>query len=166
MNITLIGMSGVGKSRIGQRLAEKLHYRFIDIDRVMEKDSGRKLQELVDCLGDEKFIETEENAILCIGNEGNAVISPGGSSIYSQRAMDFLKDISTVVFLSASLEEIKKRTADFSERGIVGLKEKGLNRLFEERLPLYIKYADLTVDVEGCSDQSIIDMLIEKVCSQ
>jgi shikimate kinase len=166
MNITLIGMSGVGKSRIGQLLAQKLHFSFIDIDRVMEKNSGRKLQELIDCLGDTKFIEAEETTILGIGKVSDMVISPGGSAIYSERAMEFLKGISTVVYLSAALDEIKKRTVDFSERGIVGLKEKGLNQLFMERLPRYIKYADITVDVEGCSDQSVVEMLIEKVCSQ
>lgn len=163
MNITLIGMSGVGKSRIGQLLAEKLHYNFIDIDRVIENKSGRKLQELIDCLGDAKFIEAEETAILSIGKVSNTVISPGGSAIYSERAMKFLKSNSTVVYLNASLDEIKRRTQDFSQRGIVGLKKKGLERLFEERLPLYNKYVDLTIDVTGCSDQSIVELLMQNV---
>jgi shikimate kinase len=166
MNVTLIGMSGVGKSRIGQLLAQKLHFGFVDIDRLMEKNSGKKLQELVDCLGDEKFMQLEERDILSIKCADNMVISPGGSSIYSEQAMKYLKSISTVVFLSASLEEIKRRTPDFSKRGIVGLKQKGLDRLFLERLPLYIKYADLTIDVTDCSDQSIVEMLIEKVIEQ
>jgi shikimate kinase len=163
MNITLIGMSGVGKSRIGQLLAEKLHYSFIDIDRVMEKNSGKKLQELIDCLGDAKFIETEEDAILSIEKVSDTVISPGGSAIYSERAMNFLKGTSTVVFLNAPLEEIKRRTPDFSQRGIVGLKEKGLERLFDERLPLYKGYADITINIENLSDSQIIDKLIEKL---
>lgn len=163
MNVTLIGMSGVGKSRIGQLLAEKLHYNFIDIDRVMEKSSGRNLQKLIDCLGDNKFIEKEEDAILGIGSVSDTVVSPGGSAIYSERAMKFLKDISTVVFLNASLEEIKRRTPDFSQRGIVGLKEKGLERLFEERLPLYKKYADVTIDIETYNAEQIVGMLIERL---
>jgi shikimate kinase len=163
MNATLIGMSGVGKSRIGQLLAEKLHYRFIDIDRVMERTSGRKLQELIDCLGDIKFITAEEDAILSIGKVSDSVISPGGSAIYSEKAMKFLKDNSTVIFLDASLEEIKKRTPDFSQRGIVGLKEKGLERLVTERLPLYRMYADITVAVGESSDRQIMDVLIERL---
>lgn len=162
MNITLIGMSGVGKSRIGQLLAEKLHYRFIDIDRLMEKNSGTKLQEIIDCLGDRKFIEAEAEAILSIGRVSDTVISPGGSAIYSERAMEFLKGTSKVVFLNASLAEIKRRTTNFSQRGIVGLKEKGLERLFDERLPLYKEYADLTMDIENFSDEKIVDTLIEK----
>lgn len=162
MNITLIGMSGVGKSRIGKLLSNKLNYSFIDIDRIIEKDNNKKLQDLIDCLGDEKFLKLEENAIMSIGKASNSVICPGGSSIYSDRAMNFLKSISEIVFLNASLEEIKRRTVDFSERGIVGLKEKGLEKLFEERLPLYKRYASMTIDLRDFNDEVIVDMIIEK----
>ena len=159
MNITLIGMSGVGKSRIGLLLAKKLNYNFIDIDRAIEKAAGKRLQELLDCLGDAKFLEVEEKAIMSIGKVDNSVISPGGSSIYSVKAMDFLKDISKVVFLNASLQEIRRRNVDFSGRGIVGLKEKGLNQLFEERLPLYKKYAWMTIDVQNWDDKTVVALI-------
>ncbi len=163
MNITLIGMSGVGKSRAGKVLAKKLNYCFVDIDRIIEKANGKKLQDLIDSLGDEKFLELEENAILSIGNISNCIISPGGSSIYSEKAMTFLKAISKIVFLNASLEQIKSHTANFSERGIVGLKEKGLEKLFEERLPLYRRYADLTIDFSENNDKPIVDRIIENL---
>jgi shikimate kinase len=162
MNTTLIGMSGVGKSRIGLLLAEKLNYIFIDVDRVIEGVSGRKLQDLVDSLGDAKFLELEENTVLNLGKVSDSVISSGGSSIYSERAMAFLKGISVVVFLDASLAEIKRRTVDFSERGIVGLKQKGLERLFLERLPLYRRYADVTIDVDGLGTEAIVELIIQK----
>jgi shikimate kinase len=163
MNITLIGMSGVGKSRIGRLLSKRLNYAFIDIDRLIELGNGKKLQELIDCLGDKEFLKLEENVILGIGETANSVISPGGSSIYSERAMNFLKKISKIVFINASLEEIKKRPVDFSERGIVGFKEKGLDKLFEERLPFYKKYADVTIDPKNFNNASIVDMIIELV---
>jgi len=163
MNITLIGMSGVGKSRIGRLLSRKLNYDYLDIDRLIEQRNNKKLQELIDCLGDEKFLKLEENAILSIGITNNSVISPGGSGIYSQRAMNFLKGISTIVFLNASLQEIKTRAGNFSKRGIVGLKEKGLEKLFEERLPFYKRYADITVDIEDFDAELIASMIIERV---
>lgn len=163
MNVTLIGMSGVGKSRIGKLLSERLNYGFIDIDRIIEKAYGKSLQDIVDCLGDAKFLELEETSILSIGKVCDSVISPGGSSIYSQRAMGFLKGISVVVFLDASLEELKRRTVDFSGRGIVGLKEKGLESLFLERLPFYRRYADLTINVGDLSDEAVADRIIAKI---
>ncbi len=163
MNVTLIGMSGVGKSRIGQLLSRKLNYRFIDVDRIIEEAQNKRLQDLVDCLGDAKFLELEEKAILSLGEVANSVISSGGSSVYSERAMNLLRGISVVVFLDASLEEIKRRTVDFSGRGIVGLKEKGLEELFLERLPFYRRYADVTVDVTGLSDEVVVDMVVASV---
>jgi shikimate kinase len=163
MNITLIGMSGVGKSRIGRLLSKRLNYNFVDVDRLIEQRNNKKLQELIDCLGDEKFVEVEENTILSIEITNNSVISPGGSSIYSERAMDFLKSISKIVFLNASLEDIKSRARNFSTRGIVGLKEKGLENLFGERLPFYKKYADITIDVKDLDAEVITSIIIERL---
>jgi len=161
MNITLIGMSGVGKSRIGRELAAKVGYNFIDIDEIIERSSGKKLQQMIDELGNEKFLTIEEKAILGIGRIDNSVISPGGSSIYSEKAMDFLKTISKIVFLNATLEEIKERTSNFSKRGIVGL-EMGLEALFDERLPLYRKYADITICLKsGYSVESVVNRIVK-----
>ncbi len=163
MNITLIGMSGVGKSRIGRLLSKKLNFNYIDIDRLIETHNNKKLQELIDCLGDKKFLEVEEKEILNIKMAKNSVISPGGSAIYSERAMNFLKSVSTIVFLNASLKEIKTRAGSFSRRGIVGLKEKGVEKLFEERLPFYKRYADITVNVEEFDAELIANMIIERL---
>lgn len=163
MNVALIGMSGVGKSRIGKLLADRLGYGFVDIDRIIEKGYGKKLQEVIDSLGDEKFIKLEEQTTRKIGKVNNSIISLGGSSVYSDKAMAFVKSIAKVVFLNAPLGEIKRRTEDFSERGIVGLKEKGLEKLFMERLPLYRKYADITIDLQGLDDEAIVNLIIQKV---
>jgi shikimate kinase len=163
MNITLIGMSGVGKSRIGRLLSRKLNYDYLDIDRLIEQRNNKKLQELIDCIGDEKFLEVEENAILSIRMANKLVICPGGSAVYSERAMNFLKNISKIVFLNTSLEEIRARTGNFSRRGIVGLKEKGLEKLFEERLPFYKRYADITVEIKDFDAELIANMIIDRV---
>jgi len=162
MNITLIGMSGVGKSRIGRLLSDRLGYDFVDVDRVIEKVYRKRLQDIVDDLGDQEFLRIEENTIMNIGKISNSVICPGGSSIYSEKAMSFLKGISKIVFLNASLKEIKRHTANFSGRGIVGLKEKGLEKLFEERLPLYKRYSDVTINLKGFNCERIVGMIIEK----
>jgi shikimate kinase len=156
-------MSGVGKSRIGRLLAKKLNYNYVDIDRLIEQCNSKRLQDLIDSLGDEKFLKVEEDAILSIGVADNVVISPGGSAIYSERAMNYLKGISKIVFLNGSLEEIKMRAGNFSRRGIVGLKKKGLEKLFEERLPFYRKYAEVTVDIDNFDAEQIADIIIKQV---
>ncbi len=159
-NITLIGMTGAGKSVLGKQLAERLHYQFIDVDKLIEEQIGLKLQQILDKFGDEEFLKIEEKAVLNLGSIGHYVISPGGSIIYSSSAMTFLKSISKVVFLDASYENIKSKIPNLDTRGILGLKTKGLKKLYEERTPLYSKYADIIVKV---SDDLNIDSFFNKI---
>ena len=162
MNITLIGMAGAGKSTVGKRIAKKLGYDFIDIDYVIEAKTGMKLQQIIDKMGDEKFIEIEEKAVLDLEGLKNYVFSPGGSIIYSQAAMDFLKRNSTIIFLDVPFKVIDARLRNRANRGIIGLKNKPLETLFNERLILYKKYADITVPFQERINDEAIGRIIEE----
>jgi len=163
MNITLIGMSGAGKSLVGKELAKKIKFDFIDIDKLIEKKSNLELQRIIEKLGKQKFLKLEERTVLDIDNTDNLVISSGGSVVYSQKAMKHLKTISKIVFLDASLEDIKKRIPDFSKRGIVGL-EDGLEKIFDERYEFYKKYSDISIKIPKIFDlNSIINKIIKKL---
>lgn len=163
MNITLIGMSGAGKSLVGKELAKKIKFDFIDIDKLIEKKSNLDLQRIIEKLGKQKFLKLEERTVLDIDNTDNLVISSGGSVVYSQKAMKHLKTISKIVFLDASLEDIKKRIPDFSIRGIVGL-EDGLEKIFDERYELYKKYSDISIKIPKIFDlNNIINKIIKKL---
>jgi shikimate kinase len=155
MNIALIGMSGVGKSLVGKELSKNIKYDFIDIDETIEKKYDLKSQKLIEKFGKKKFLELEESVVLEIGKADNLVISTSGSVVYSEKAMNFLKAISKIVFLAAPLNDLKNRIPDFSKRGIVGL-ENGLERLFDERHQLYKKYADITIRVPRKFDLNVI----------
>ncbi len=147
MNITLIGMPGVGKSLLGQKLAKRLHYKFIDTDKIIEKKTGLKLQQIIDRWGNKRFLEMEQEIILGLGELKNCLMASGGSVVYSPKAMEFLKKSSTVVFLKAPLARIQRQLKNQSARGIVGIKNKNLKTLFKERQILYKKYADITVPI-------------------
>lgn len=164
MNITLIGMSGAGKSRVGEELAKKIKFDFIDIDKLIEKKSNLELQKIIEKLGKQRFLKLEERTVLDIDNTtDNLVISSGGSVVYSQKAMKHLETISKIVFLDASLEDIKKRIPDFSKRGIVGL-EDGLEKIFDERYELYKKYSDISIKIPKIFDLNIIiNKIIKKL---
>ncbi len=129
-NITLIGMAGAGKSVIGKRLAHVLHYEFIDIDEQIEKNFDLKLQGIVDRLGEQRFLEIEEQTILELGPLNHTVISPGGSAIYSKKAMAFLKDHSILIFLDAPFETIEKQISNLDSRGIVWREKTDLKHPF------------------------------------
>ncbi|HIH39241.1 TPA: shikimate kinase [Candidatus Woesearchaeota archaeon] len=160
MNITLIGMAGAGKTTLGKELAGKLGYIFLDVDELIERKTKLKLQQVIDRYGDSDFIKIEEETVLNLKDIDNHVISPGGSVIYSRKAMEFLKKISKLVFLDAPFDIISKRIVNKESRGIVGLKNKDLLSLFNERRHLYEKYADIVIDI---SKDFNIDYLVSMI---
>ena len=141
MNITLIGMPGVGKSIVGKELARKLAFTFLDTDVIIEKNAHLPLHQIIDIYGESVFLEMEQKAVLDLGEVDNHVICPGGSVIYSPEAMAFLQQHSVIIFLDASLSGIEGRIGNLSARGVVGAKEKRLKTIYKERIPFYHKYA-------------------------
>lgn len=162
MNITLIGMAGAGKSTIGRALAKHLGYTFIDVDHLIREKTGMPLQTLIDKEGDLAFIRFEEEAILRLEQVDRSVISPGGSVIYSEKAMTHLKTISKIIFLDTAFRSIAKRLPNARKRGIVGLRDRSLKELFEERMILYQKYADFSIKLNGKENiQEITEKIVE-----
>ena len=151
-NIVLIGMPGAGKSTLGIVLAKILCMDFVDADLLIQQSCDKSLQRLIDTLGPDAFLEIE-NQVLSEMSFEHSVIATGGSAIYSEPAMNHLSEIGRVVYLKISFDELKCRLADFSERGVVMRDGIGmsLRDLYDERLPLYEKYADITVDVNDLS---------------
>jgi len=161
MNITLIGMPGVGKSFIGKKIAAKLGYKFVDVDDLIEKQQRMKLQKVLNELGEEKFIELEAKAVLSLNGEG-MIISPGGSVIYSNEAMAFLKNNSKIIYLKDDMEKIKQRVHNLNSRAIVGLRGKSFESLFSDREKLYKRYADFVVFVGDFDEKRIVGEIVEK----
>lgn len=157
-NIILIGMPGAGKSTLGVVLAKIFGMRFLDSDLLIQEREGMLLCELIEREGLDGFlaIEGEVNA----GIEAkNTVIATGGSAVYSARAMEHLKEIGTVVYLRLPLKEIRERVGDAKQRGIAMRPDQSFAQLYEERLPLYEKYADIVFDVEGISIENLAEMM-------
>ncbi len=168
MNIILIGMPGCGKSTVGNILAKLIGYRFLDTDFVIQNMEGKVLQDVIDEDGLKIFMTAEEKA-LCSVFCDSTVIATGGSAVYSERGMKYLKSIGKVVYISTGIESLQKRLGNFSTRGVAGAKDKTLSQLFEERRPLYEKYADHIVDGD-CGDAydtalSIISLLKKEIIS-
>lgn len=148
MTITLIGMPAVGKSCMGRAIAKKFNMKLVDGDKVIEQTKGRKLQEIMDEEGLEGFKAIEEQTLLTI-KEDNIVFTPGGSAVYYPSVMEQFKKSGIVVYLYASAEVISSRLVDFSKRGVVLKKGMTMQDLYNERAPLFEKYADITVSCNG-----------------
>ena len=148
MVITLIGMPASGKTSMGKMLSQKLHMRFVDGDRVIEKIHGKKLHEIIADVGLEGFKKIEEEALLSI-NDDNIILAPGGSAVYYDSFMQKAKKMGAVVYLYASPNTLLERLGDFSKRGIVLPNGFTIADLYNERAPLFEKYADITVNCDG-----------------
>ncbi|MBD5455614.1 MAG: shikimate kinase [Lachnospiraceae bacterium] len=157
-NVILIGMPGAGKSTVGVVLAKKLGYSFMDSDLIIQKQTGKLLHQLIEEKGEAGFLmlENEINAALDLDHH---VIATGGSAIYGQEAMEHFKRIGCVVYLSLPFEELKERLGDLHQRGVVLKEGFTLLDLYKERIPLYEKYADITIDC----DQKRIREIVEEI---
>ena len=148
MTYILVGMPGSGKSCMGRAVARKLKLKNVDTDKLIEKRTGKKLQDIINEDGLEAFKKIEEETLLSIKDEG-VVLSTGGSAIYYDEAMKHLKTLGPVIYLYTSLETVKNRIGDFSKRGVVLEPGQTLEELYNERTALYKKYADITVSCDG-----------------
>ncbi len=160
-NVILIGMPGSGKSTVGVVLAKKLGYRFIDSDLVIQEKYGKLLYQLIEERGEAGFLMLENEINASITAEG-AVIATGGSAVYGKEAMRHFREIGQIVYLKLPFEELEQRLGDLHERGVVLKKGYTLRDLYEERIPLYEKYADITIECEGKDIRSVMEEIYEK----
>ena len=124
-NIVLIGMPGAGKSTIGVVLAKTAALEFVDTDLLIQKQTGRKLQDIIDRDGIDEFLKIEGGVISAIDCKN-----------------------SVIVYLDVPLDEIKRRVDNITTRGIAMKSGETLETVYNERLPLYKKYADITVPLD------------------
>lgn len=157
-NIVLIGMPGAGKSTVGVVLAKKLGLRFMDSDLLIQEQTGQLLHEIIEEKGLQGFLEIEEAVNASIQTKGS-IIATGGSVIYGKKAMEHLRSIGTILYLKLSYETIADRLGDLNERGVAVKDGQTLKSLYEERIPLYEQYADVTVDCEHCSIREIVEWI-------
>jgi shikimate kinase len=160
-NIVLIGMPGSGKSTVGICLAKLTSCDFVDTDLLIQVSQGRSLQNIVDTEGHIALRKIEEDILLKL-NCLNHVIATGGSAVYSHTAITHLQLNGFVVFLDAELAALELRVHNFEIRGLAKRSEQSFAELFEERFPLYRKYADITVKCSNLTQEEISERIIKE----
>lgn len=158
MNLVLIGMPGCGKSTVGALLAAALHMDFVDTDIVLQEQQGKKLQTIIDAVGNDAFLKIEEDCI-CGLEYNNTVIATGGSVVYGKKAMRHLHENGLVVYIRLPYEEIERRLSNLATRGVTLKKGQTLHSLYDERIPLYEAEADYVFDAEkGDVEKTVLDL--------
>jgi shikimate kinase len=165
-SIVLIGMAGAGKSTIGQALAAKLEFNFLDLDIFIAAQQDATIQSIIDRRGEDLLLELEEKCLREIDLH-HMVVAPGGSIIYRPALMEFLKQKTILVFLNVPFETIQKRLKNADTRGIVGYPTKSLREIYRERYPMYWHYADFTINSRNRTPDEIaaeiIDLVSDKI---
>ena len=156
-------MPGSGKSTVGVILAKQCCKAFLDTDVLIQIRTGRTLQDIVDREGYLRLRELEEQVLLDLRTK-DCVIATGGSAVYSDRAMTHLKADGMVVFLDADLPTLRSRVPDFGTRGLAKRPDQTFEELFEERRPLYQRYADETIVCAGLAHEAVAMRVRERAC--
>lgn len=150
-NIVLIGMPGSGKSTCGVVAAKMLLKNFFDTDLLIQNLENSVLQDIINNKGNDYFERAEESAILSLDINGT-VIATGGSVVYSDKAMEHLKKLGRIIYLHIDYENMCQRISNLSTRGVLIKNGETLKDMYDERLPLYEKWADVVID---CNSNTI-----------
>lgn len=161
-NVVLIGMPGSGKSTCGVIAAKILLKNFFDTDLLIQNIEGISLQNIIDSKGNDYFEQAEEQAILNLEIKGT-VIATGGSVVYSDKAMQHLKGLGTVIFLNLSYDNMCSRLSNLASRGVVMKQGTTLRDMYDERLPLYRKWADEIIDCDNLSVEETAQAIYDAV---
>ncbi|OPZ17796.1 MAG: Shikimate kinase 2 [Firmicutes bacterium ADurb.BinA205] len=159
-SIVLIGMPGVGKSTVGVILAKILGYRFIDTDIVIQEHEKKLLKDIIFEEGIDGFI-AKENDIISGLNAEKAVIATGGSVIYGDDAMKKLSELGKIFYLKLDYRKLKYRLGNIKNRGVVIRNGQKLSDLYNERCPIYEKYADVIIDENGRNIEKTVEKILE-----
>lgn len=158
-NIVLIGMPWSGKSTVGVLLAKSLQWNFIDTDLLIQSDIGKSLQQIIDEQGVENFRHIEEQYVLSIHLE-KCVIATGGSVVYSDKSMAHLKNLGVIIYLKYPFEEINRRAKSVDERGLVRTKGQTLFDLYQERTPLYERWAEISMECNQQNHEQVVENIL------
>jgi shikimate kinase len=163
LNIILIGMPGAGKSTVGVLLAKRLGYNFVDSDLLLQSQQQCRLQQIIAREGLENFKAIEEQVLIELATT-HSVVATGGSAVYSERAMARLRKLGQLVFIDIPLKELLGRVNDMDSRGLVIDPDETYEHLYNERLPLYQKYAEVTISGGGMTVEAVAAEIEKSVC--
>ncbi|HKY62255.1 MAG TPA: 3-dehydroquinate synthase [bacterium] len=159
--IVLAGFMGSGKTSVGQTLAKRLNYAFVDTDTVVEGLSGKSIPRIFAEEGEEMFRRWESMAIDKALAEPMAVIAVGGGAVCFRDNLDKLEKNSQLVLLKAQISTLLKRLEGDSSRPLLeGDREAKLRELWNQRAPFYAKIG-LQIPTDGFSPKQVAEEILK-----
>lgn len=160
-NLVLIGFMSVGKTTVGQRIAQMLNKSFIDTDKKIEDTLGISINEVFHKKGEKYFREIERQVIQRIAGYENCVISTGGGVVLNKSNLDLLKKNGIIVCLTAPAEVIYERVKNNNDRPLLARKDpySRIQQMLKDREALY-QCADFYVDTSVLTVNEAADKII------
>lgn len=161
MRIVLIGFMGSGKSSVAKEISSLLNYELLEIDElIVENSSYKSIPEIFSEKGEKHFRDLESSALESVSQKDNSIVSCGGGVIGRESNIEFIKsNNSTVVFLDASFETIKKRIENLGGRPLFE-DLSSAKELYDTRLKKYESISDLKINTDN---KSIVDVSKEVI---
>ena len=164
-NIFLVGPMGAGKSTVGRQLAKSLGRDFYDSDREIEKRTGVSIAWIFEMEGEAGFRLRERKVIDELTELKNIVLATGGGAVLGEENRRALRSRGYVVYLSASVEQLLRRTNKDKNRPLLQADkpEDKITDLITERTPLYKDVADIELRTGDQSIQYVVSGLIKQL---
>ena len=153
-NIVLIGMPTSGKTTIGLSLSRRLHMAHVDTDQLIMKRIKMPIKRFFKIYGEDKFREIESEVIKEVSKLNSRVISTGGGTILKDENMINLKMNSIIIFIDRD----KDNLFISSSRPLTSTRD-DVDKLYDERISLYRKYADITITNNGEYKDALIKIM-------
>ena len=148
-NVVLIGMPTSGKTSVGKLIAEKTGRAFHDTDDITGETAGMPVPDYIKKYGEAAFREKEALAVAKAAELSGAVIATGGGAVLNEENVRALRRNGTLVFLNRPLEKLSAA----GDRPLSDDEGK-LAKLYETRLPIYMKSADTVIDGDVSAAQA------------
>ncbi len=160
--IFLIGFMGSGKTTVGKLLAEKLGWKFVDIDELIERKEGMNIRDIFKYKGEPYFRKLEKETLEEVLNkEENVIVATGGGLGADPEALELMKENGFVIWLDVDFEEFKRRCSKDGNRPLLRLGEEELKDLFDKRNLVY-RQAHLRIEASE-SYGNILESIMENL---
>ena len=159
--IALIGLSGSGKTTVGQLLAQTLGWNYIDIDQQVEAQAQQPITEIITQAGEAAFRRLESQALTAALSETNVVIATGGGIVEDPANRERLRESAFTVWLHAPVGSLVQRLAGTTDRPLLADgPEARLSQMLSRRAPLYAAIADWMLATKRLSTTQVVDEIL------
>ena len=160
-NLVLLGMMGVGKTRIGKYVARRLKVNFFDIDKLIEKKNEMKIAEIFKTKGEIYFRKEEEFVTMKYLNKKESIISLGGGAFINDKIREKILSECISVWLNVNLKTIYRRLKNSKIRPLVNNdNQNNLSKIFIERKKIY-SLADHEINCNNLNINQINNKIIK-----